>query len=431
MKKIIASVLMLGFAAAVYADDKPEETKFTLGATGNFYAANYHSAVKDENGSYAALRMRPLLDIQKGGLEAVLKLEYDAQFGAYPGDGKSSETVGLGADKKGIEVANAFFKNTFTSFPGLSVVAGIAPYDYPIVWGDNAPLVGASYTSGNLTLNLNYIKVSSKAPEGTEGLTDSDGNTVDNAKTGDSQIYAIDASIKSGDMSFRPGIFLFQSGKNASADAGAKYRDSIGGIYALNTSLVFGALGFDATGAYISGKDKVSDIKYSAYAFDLAPSYKVSDSVKFTGFFTMMSGDSNDSDDKENSFLGSTIDGGGAGINIWRLYIIEDGGTFTTRSDVANAGKYGNANGYMAAGLTLDASFGAITTKLQGAWVQAAKVASGQKKDIGVEFDANIGYGIATGTTLYVEGAFLKAGKFYGDSKQNAYYANLGMTYAL
>jgi hypothetical protein len=418
MKKIIASVLMLGFAAAVYADDKPEETKFTIGASGSFYGTGYNTVVKDVNGSYSAFRIRPLATLSKGGLEAVLKLEYDSTFGAYDSnDEKSSENTGLNGDKKGLEVANAFIKNKFDMMPGLSVTAGIAPYDFPIVWGENAPLIGASYAFGENSLNLNYVKTQ----EGKlTGASD------------DAQIYIADAIIKSGSMSFRPGFFLTQSKKGAdSAVAGVKGSDTSIKIFALNTSLGFGAVSFDATGAYANGKDKTSDKKYNAYAFDLAPSYKVNDTVKLTGFFTMMSGDDDTSDDKAKSFIESTIDGGGAGINIWRLYIVEDGGSFTTNSDVANAGKYSNANGYLAAGLTLDASFGAITTKLQGAWVQAAKVASGQKKDIGFEFDANIGYGINAATTLYVEGAFLKAGKFYGDSKQNAYYANLGMTYAL
>ncbi|HNX60654.1 MAG TPA: hypothetical protein PKK43_16240, partial [Spirochaetota bacterium] len=67
MKKILVSVLMLGFAAAIYAaDEKPEETKFTLGASGNFYGVKYNSVVKDENGSYASFRMRPLTTISKG-----------------------------------------------------------------------------------------------------------------------------------------------------------------------------------------------------------------------------------------------------------------------------------------------------------------------------------------------------------------------------
>lgn len=422
MKKIIVSVLMLGFAAAIYAaDDKPEETKFTIGASGNFYGVGYHTYTKDLNGSYAAFRMRPLATVSKGGLEGVLKLEYDSTFGANDStDAKTSENTGLGGDKKSVEVANAYFRNKFDALPGLSLTAGIAPYDFPLVWGDNAPLVGASYTIGETIFNVNYVKIQ-------EGSN--------NKASDDSQAYIADASFKFGDISLRPGFFLTQSKKKVDSGVyGTKDGDTSVRLFALNTSVTAGNFGFDATGAYANGKDKTLNTKYSSYAFDLAPSYKVNDSIKLTGFFTMISGD-NKSDDKNNSFIDATIDGNNAGINIWRLYIIEDGGTFTTNSavceDGVKSGKYSNTYGYTAAGLTLDATFGAVTTKFQGAWVQAAKKPVGGKKDIGFEFDTNIGYGIATGTTLYVEGAFLKAGKFYGDDKQNAYYLNVGTTYSL
>ncbi|HNX59113.1 MAG TPA: hypothetical protein PKK43_08430, partial [Spirochaetota bacterium] len=359
-----------------------------------------------------------------GGLEGVLKLEYDATFGADNGtDDKSSENTGLGADKKGIEVANAYFKNKFDSISGLSLTAGIAPYDFPLVWGDNAPLVGASYTIGENVFSVNYVKIQ-------EGSN--------NKASDDSQAYIADAPFKFGNISLRPGFFLTQSKKNVDPQVyGTKDGDTSVRLFALNTNVTAGNFGFDATGVYANGKDKTTDTKYSSYAFDLAPNFKVNDSIKLTGFFTMISGD-NKSDDKNNSFIDATIDGGNAGINIWRLYIIEDGGTFTTNSMTCedpdgkpSKGKYDNIYGYTAAGLTLDATFGALTAKFQGAWVQAAKKPVGGKKDIGIEFDTNIGYGIAEGTTLYVEGAFLKAGKFYGDNKQNAYYLNVGTTYSL
>ena len=58
-----------------------------------------------------------------------------------------------------------------------------------------------------------------------------------------------------------------------------------------------------------------------------------------------------------------------------------------------------------------------------------------KSKDMGIEFDANIGYEVTSGATLYAEGAFLKTGKFYenGGSQeiQNSSYVNFGLNYEL
>ncbi|HEY1407177.1 MAG TPA: hypothetical protein VF857_11255, partial [Spirochaetota bacterium] len=135
MKKILASVIMMGFAIAAIAEEKPEDPiKLTPSITGNFYSTGYKTVTKDENGSYTASRLRPQLAISKGSLEAVLKLEVDATWGSKSGATKSSENVGLGADETNVEVANAYFKNTFDALPSVSAIAGIAAYDYPLVW---------------------------------------------------------------------------------------------------------------------------------------------------------------------------------------------------------------------------------------------------------------------------------------------------------
>jgi hypothetical protein len=54
---------------------------------------------------------------------------------------------------------------------------------------------------------------------------------------------------------------------------------------------------------------------------------------------------------------------------------------------------------------------------------------------MGIELDANIGYEVSKGSTLYVEGAFLKSGKYYEyggtKEKQNSSYVNVGLNYEL
>lgn len=457
MKKLLVFIFIFGFISASLAEEEKKDTPteqpkknypLKVSVSGIVYGTNYNTAVKDETGDYSAFRIRPLFNFTDGNIEAVLLLEYDAVFGQnnykgtdYPDStydattNKSSEYVGIGADKKGLEVARAYIKSKVEGIKGLTLTGGIADYDYPLIWGDNAPLGLVSLAMDKATLNFYYIKPS-------EGLL--------NKSNDDAQIYIADFTFKLGDSSIRPAFFAYQckdmAEKDGSIDEYVQFRDSTGYFYALTFNLVFGAFGMDATGVYIVGKDKVNNEDYSAFAFDVAPYFKPTDNLKITPFFTMISGDKDSTGG--HSFLNATIDGRGeGGINNWRLFIIEDGGSFTTNSDVTNTGKYSNSNGYIAYGLSLNVTLGPVTTKIQGAYALAAKTASSQKNDMGFEIDGNIGYALTKSSTLYVEGAYLKAGKFYETTyiyddpdtagtietikTQNPYYVNIGMTYSI
>ncbi len=88
----------------------------------------------------------------------------------------------------------------------------------------------------------------------------------------------------------------------------------------------------------------------------------------------------------------------------------------------------------MLAGLSFEAGFGAVSVLAQVGYGQALEVASGADKDYGIEADLNVSYELTEGSSLYLEGAFLKTGKFFensGAKTQNANYVNLGMTYSL
>ena len=417
MRKILTAFLFSAVAVSAFADDaEGTKTNVNLSVSGTGYITGYKSVIKDEDGEYAAFRMRPKIDYSRGDIEATLKLEYDATFGADAADEKSSENVGIGADKKSVEVAQAFAKVKISAVPGLSVLAGINEIDFPIVLGDNMPMFCLGYEKENLALSLYYMKTY-------EGVNN-DGD--------DSQIYAADLSLKFGDNVIRPALFAFQCEENSNV---GQYKDSTGVMPALSVSFAMGSFGIDLSGAYANGKDKVNDIKYQAYAFDVAPYFSLSETFKLTGFCSVLSGDDPDTADKNESFLYSAIDGTGSGINLWRLYIIEDGGSFTTNSDVAGSGKYDSACGYMAAGASIEASFGSFSALFTAAYIRALQTAPGVKKDMGIEFDANIGYEVTSGATLYAEGAFLKTGKFYenGGSQeiQNSSYVNFGLNYEL
>lgn len=458
MKKILVALAAVAFSATLLADEA--KTTFTAGVSGTVYSTGYQSVIKDDNGSYTAVRMRPLFTLSNGTTEAVLKLEYDGLFGSVnkATDGKSDEAVAIGGDQLRVEVAQAYFTSKVNAVAGLSVIAGIASYDYMLVLGDNVPLAGFSYEKESFTLAGYYIK----PYEGENSVAD------------DQDIFVADFTMKFGDSSIRPALFVIKTGKNArwrdsydldtdpdtdsdpdafadGSDDSYDVRGRDGMIYipALTANLAFGSFGVDATVAYATGSGKVTtdfatgaetDMDYSGYALDIAPYYAISEAFKLTGFFSMISGDDPNTADEDESFITATVDGGGSGINLYRLYIIEDSGSFTSNSDVGAAGKYSNTSGYMAAGLVFEGSFGSVSTTFKGAYVQAMEVASGQDKDMGIELDANISYELSAGTTLFVEGAYLKAGKFYDTfydgptpaddvKKQDAYYGILGLSY--
>ncbi|HOA07463.1 MAG TPA: hypothetical protein PLE16_06230 [Spirochaetota bacterium] len=426
MKKIILSAAaLLVSITAVAEEQKTVEVSFS--AEGTFYGTAYKSVVKDENGSYSAIQFAPSLSLKKGIVEGVLSLEYNGLYGVNPSENTdTSEDVGLGGGKIRLEVAEAYFKTSILSLPGLSIKAGIAELDYAMIFGDNAPLAGFSYETEKAGFNAYYVKTY----EG-EYSKNSD----------DSNIFWFDAFVNFGESKIAPGFFMTRTKENSDG----QFRDSTGYIGALNTNLVFGSAGIDLAAAFASGKDKVDDVKYRGYAFDAAPYISPAEGIKIGAFFTAVSGDDPDTAGKNESFLFSTIDGTGAGINNFRLYIVEDGGSFSSITDVTNAGKYGIdtdgdgetdfSPGYYAAGLSFEGGFGDFSAKLQGAYVSAMKTPSGWSKKMGIEVDANLSYALSPEASIFTEGAFLSSGKFYEfggmQEKQNSYYGILGMTYTL
>jgi hypothetical protein len=431
MKKILATLFTLVLSAAVFADEpKKDPVKFDFGLSSLLYATAFDSVKKDDAGSYSALRVRPLFTISKGSLDAVFKLNYFGFYGAESGTDQSStssDNATLGAPaKKGIGVMQAYLKNKVDVLPSLTLTGGLAPYAFPLVWDDNAPLFSATFGSEKQFISIYYLKIA-------EGDY--------KKKSDDSQIYIADVTLKFGDQSIRPAFFYTRSGTSSDTTIySVTFSDRKGYMGALALNFVFGSVGIDATGVFSKGTAKDSSgnkLDYSGYACDVAPYFKITDDVKITGFTTYISGDDGKDPKKSKSFLNATVDGINVGINSWRLYILEDGGTFAFNAnhyDIGNSNKYGNTNGYIAAGLAFDGTFGKLTTHLLGAYAIAAKVPSGTKKGMGTEIDANIGYGISTGTTIYTEAAFLKTGKFYETPTtkiQNARYVNVGMKYEI
>jgi len=424
MKKPVILIFLLGFISAASAQEIKYDIPLKVGVNGIIYSTMYQGVYKEEtkdtNGDYTAARIKPFLTFTDGNIEAMLKIEYDAVFGktGTAADDTKSEGTGPGDDRKGLEVTQAYLKTKVDGIDGLTLTGGIANFDFPLVWEDDAPLANIAYSNDSLDFRLYYVKPS-------EG----DRNKGDD----DSQIYIADLTLKYDQSSLRPVFFAYQCKENPKM---GQFRESMGYIYGLSFNLAIEGFGLDTSGAYINGKDKVLDVDYSAWAFDFAPYIKMN-SIKGTGFLTMVSGDDDSTSGTNESFLSATIDGSAvSGINNWRLYIIEDAGSFTTYRDVADAGKYTNTNGYLAVGLSIDATLGPLTARLLGAYAQAIKTVSGRDKEMGYEADLNIGYALTRSSTFYVEGAFLVTGDYYEgasgtDKTQYAKYVNFGMTYSL
>lgn len=421
MKKTAIIVFLLGLISAASAQEAKNDIPLKVGVNGIIYSTVYKGVYKpetaDTNGDYTAARIKPFLNFTDGNIEAMLKVEYDAVFGkSTAADDTNEEGTGPGEDREGLEVTQAYLKTKVDGVEGLTLTGGIANFDFPLVWEDDAPLANIFYSNEDLNFGLYYVKPS----EGDR-----------NKSKDDSQIYIADLTLKYDQSSLRPVFFAYQCSEEPEF---GQFRDSTGFIYGLSFKLAIEGFGLDLAGAYIDGKDKVNDIQYSAFAFDFAPYIKMNN-IKGTGFFTMVSGDDNSTNSTNESFLSATIDGTDSGINNWRLYIIEDAGSFTTYSDVVDAGKYSNTSGYIAAGLSVEAEFGPILMKLMGAYAKVLEVQSGRGDELGWEADLNLSYALTRTSTFYIEGAFLLTGDFYEEDgtkeTQSAQYINIGMTYSL
>jgi len=424
MKKLLAVLIVLCAATAVFAEETA--TKLNVGASGFVFGNNYNQIVKDKNGDFGEARIQPLFTITNDSFDVVLKLRIDEEFGSKTEDTSVEETgtstnYSSGTKQKAIKVVNAYAKSKVAGVEGLTLAGGIMSYDFPLIYSDNMPMFNATYAFDPVTIALYYGKLSEENAQ---------------KSSDDSQVYIADATVKFGESSIRPAFFYHQIKKNSLDNSDVV--EGNGFIYALNASIVAGSFGIDATGVYANAKDTsgTEDVKYTGYAFDIAPFIKVAESVKISAFMTMFSGDKGTSATKNKSFLDSTLDPS-SGTNNLRLYILEDCGTFGSQSDVTGGAvmRYSNNDGYSAYGLAIDGAFGPITAKLQGAYAKANQATSGVKKDLGIEIDANIGYALTNVSTLYVEAAYLKTGKYFEQGgtvdTQNAQYVNVGMTFSL
>lgn len=405
-----------------FSEKEPEKAVWTTGVSGMVYAISYQDLPAGVVGSYSAFRVRPFFGYTLKDVEVYLRLEIDQLFGGQGGT-KTDEDVAVGADKRVIDVDNAYVSLNPSALKGLKLTAGVALYDFPLVFGDHVPLFQASYDFGPASVTAAYIKIYEGAL-----FRGSD----------DAEVLVLDLLFEPGEHKIRPGFFLHRSGKNAQHESWV-YKDSFGMIGALSLSFVFDAFSLEASAAYAMGQDSGASKKYAGYALDFAPVYRIAEGVSVGAFFTLISGDHPSTAGTDESFINATISGQYSGINLWRFYILEDGGTLTLDSPAVSAGKYDNERGYVLAGLVFNGTYQGFSAKFQAAYALAHQkpLASGGSRSMGLEFNLNLSYEASPGAVLFVEGAFLKTGAFfktyypaYG-SVQNAFSLNAGMTFEL
>lgn len=444
MKKMILITGAILASASILAQDAPKEevkNPFKFNGAAYAYGAMYKTTTKDQSSSYGAYRFRPYFSYVTDNVEATVKLEIDQVLGGSKNnskysvditDGKVSgngQQADVGNDEKAIEVKSAFLKFKVPTIAGLTVKGGVD--EYKTVGGFTC---GTEVGHGLINYKADMFDLSLIMAKVWEPNT-LDTKDDDTTEKNDVTFYGADATLKlNDDIKIRPALYLIQAEKNQNpADSKVAFVGKTAIIPSIGANMKFGDISLDFAGAYGNCAKDENDVKYSGYAVDLSPAYKVSDEMKVGGFFTLLSGDDGSSATKSKSFANFTLKADGWG----RMYLLENMQTFSNAGDHAFADIRGNSSGYMLVGGFFSYKLSEIEVKVQGAWGRLNKVASGAKKDLGVEIDGQISYEVEKNAKLIFECAYLATGKAFGEDgvinttteKQGALYSALGMSY--
>jgi hypothetical protein len=441
MKKILLTCAALFAALSLFAQDAPKPdvlSPFKFSGMSYAYGANYKTVTKDQTSSYGSYRFRPYFSYITDNVEATVKLEIDQVFGGskdnskFSADGKQQADVGN--DEKTVEVKAAYLKFKVPAVTGLTLKGGADEYKTVggFTCGTELGLGLMNYKTGMADISFVAAKVWEPNTLDNKGEITSEKNDV--------TFYGIDTTLSVNDnVKIRPALYLIQSEKNqVPGDSKVTFVGKTAMIPSVGANLKFNDLTIDLAAAYgTCAKDK-NDVKFSGYAVDIAPTYKMSDSFSITGFFTMLSGDKPDTADKNESFKPFTLKQDGWG----RLFLLENMQTFNNAgdhnfADVRGGGLYSHSYGYMVFGGSATYKTAPFEIKGQLGYGRLSQAPTGAKKDLGVECDLQVSYEIEKNAKLIVEGAYLATGKAFGTDgaintsveKQTALYAAIGMSY--
>jgi len=430
MKRFFTVGMALLIAGSAFAQEvKPEVKKgpeFKYSVWANAYAITEDTAKKDEQKSYSFLRVRPMLALGNENVSAVTRLEIDQTFGAdYTGGTNNVANADPDGDEKTIKLKWAYLTVKDMIVPGLSMTAGLAPYVYSVGFNNDMPMFNLIYDAGMVKVDLAYIKFQENSTTDTAAATLLGTASGDEAKD-DAQAYAAKLPVKLGDITVTPSVLYYTAEKNQRAKdltPSLNIEETLT-MPALGVKAKMGDISFDADFQYIMGEQKATagvKTDVAAYAAYLNAGYKASDSLKINLFGLYSTGEDNKAD-KITSFQSVSKDE----IEVGPMFIINDNSNntlgITTEYDKGT-------EGLMMFGLAAEFKMDKLTALAQIAYAQTSSDKVVKETALGTEIDLRLSYEVAPKTSLWVEGAYLAAGKFI-EAKNTASTVQNPMYYA-
>jgi len=430
MKKFLAFLGMLLIGAGAYAQEASKGPDFKFGFKAWAYGVS--GSQNDYSYDYSHIRIRPLLSVGTENVKGVVQLEIDQDFGKESSDAGADP----GTDNKVVEVKHAYLEVKDAIVPGLTLMAGLNGYNFPVVVNNDFGLFQAGYDFGMGKAIVSYIKVDEyEHVEATEADPSVDQNK-------DVTAYALDLPIKLDKITVRPGIIMIKGGKESTLAQKASMTNA-----ALNITGDMGMIAFTASGAYMSGTlsdDGTTKVESSALGADIGVDLKPADGIKIGVFFTYGTG--NDGKDAEkndsyfntlNKLFGANGTTSNTGAPDGRLFLLENAsitsvGGYNSGSSNENFDVMDNQYGWMAYGINVQAKIDKLTVFVQYGMASTVEKNSNGDTGIGSELDTKISYLVAPKTDLFVEGAYFMSSDDMGVGRyaeaENAYQIAWGLT---
>lgn len=385
MKKFLVVLVAVLFATGAFAQDAEKKgAEFKYSVFGVAYGVM--GSQGDASYDYEHIRVRPMFTATNGNVSAVVRLEMDYDFG--------SPQSPSGTDQQNIEVKWAYLQVKDLLIPNLTFTTGLKDYFFPMVVDNDFAMTTAAYDFGMGSATLGYVK-----------LVENDTVEVDAADvdTGnDVQVYVADVTVKAGAINVRPAVFYFAFSEDSTVFTN----------YALNVTGDFGMVGFEATAAYLTGKDGAFELDSADMGYDVIVNIKPAEGITIGLFTTSVTGNDGTGDQ-----LGyNVIMDGNAGAPDGRLFLLEANGVQSNGGDEM-FDLTDNALGYTVYGLTAEAAFGKIGVLAQYGYVLTSEDNAAGDSAVGQEFDLEVGYEVAPATKLFVQASYMMAGDdtFYAD----------------
>ncbi len=422
MKKFMLVCAALLFSAVAFAQEVKQEApkgpEFKYGVWANAFAITENTAAKNLNKEYSEIRVRPMFTMGMDNVSVVTRFEIDQYFGsggstAVQGNGSGSNAgyADPDGDQIAVEVKWAYINVKDFFITGLTATAGLAPYVYSIGYNNDMPQFNLVYDAGVVKVDLAYVKVEeSDLTTETSGVPDKD----------DVQMYSAKLPVKIGFITITPAVLYAKGERDRTLPTltGTESVDTLLGYYGSSGDLTktmpsiaiavnTGDFSFTADFVYIMGENKSYDKDYKAYAGYVTAGYKASDALSFNLFGIYTTGQ--DSSNDVTSFQAAC----GDELEVGPLFIINDNG-YINQVGVTN--EYDKATeGLMAYGIGVNFKSGKFAALVQLAYATTTSNDIIKDKAIGTEGDLRLAYEVGPKTSFWVEGAYIKAGKYIED----------------